>query len=130
MLLDRVKNILLAIPLTLWAGACSTIDYVDSSTFTSYTLPKSDDSHMTYITKGDNGGMNGLAFVLKGDDNTATGEDGDTAFFLKKKKSRYMVETVLFDSKDDDNSYFEKSFFSFGADRKKKSVGVELRFVY
>jgi hypothetical protein len=49
-------------------------------------------------------------------------------YFLKRDGSRYMMETEMFNGEP--VADFEKAYWSFGADSKKRTVGLRWRFTY
>lgn len=51
-------------------------------------------------------------------------------FVLKRDKSYFAAETTLVDNTGDSKSWFDRSYLSFGADRRKHTLGFQLRFVY
>lgn len=82
--------------------------------------------------------------------------EGERLFILKREKTSILAETKIYDGKtsyydraymtiagstrdyvglqfrfeDDNEKYFEKAYFNIGANKKKKRVGLEIKFVY
>ncbi len=54
----------------------------------------------------------------------------DRIFLLKREDSRYIAETLLFDHSNDPHAKFDRSYFALGVDRKKKSLGLRVRFQF
>ncbi|MCB2081512.1 MAG: hypothetical protein H6908_01595 [Hyphomicrobiales bacterium] len=65
------------------------------------------------------------ALHFKGEEGT----NGQTVI-LKRKKSYYAAEALMVDHPGEDDSWFDRSYVSLGADHKKKTIGLQLRFVY
>ena len=119
----------------LISSACSQMEYVDNHTLSQIdgTLVSKQDLKTPFSTRQ----LGGLVFRSKNDDETtdthaALKEEkhDERVFLIKRDKQKIMAETLLFDNTNVANSTFKKSYFSFGADRKRSRVGFEFRFVY
>ncbi|NDF11836.1 MAG: hypothetical protein EB060_03345 [Proteobacteria bacterium] len=60
--------------------------------------------------------------------NETPSTEDDRMFLLKRDKGRYMAETSMFEGKQ--NETFKRGYFSFGADQRAKSLGMQFRFEF
>ena len=70
------------------------------------------------------------AIRLKSYSDYEEGVNSDRIFLLIRYDRKYMAETLLFDHSNNTKANFEKSFISFGADNKNRSISLRLRFIY
>lgn len=121
--MNYIQNLLIICFFFSTITGCSGVEYVENSKL------RSDSSHFYGETKGTPKKFGG--FVQKDTIDPETGEIiKGREIILKKHRSKYMVETLLFDNSNKSKSTFKRSYVSFGADRRQKKVGFELTFMY
>ncbi len=131
---------LFLINMALIASGCSKVEYVDA--YTLHRLESPDDRlHHATLSK-DFGGLvwkdpapthikSSIAPAEKASDETKPEASPVTTRF-KREKSKYLMETVLFESTEDKTQHYQlrRSTLRFGADHKTRRIGLELRFNY
>jgi len=120
--------VLVVAPAVFLLGACSGVSYVDNAELRTSSFANN-------FHKGEIGNMPGRpkqfgAFILSDPKATKDSTKGERLFILKKSGKKYMAETLLTDNSDKKKAAFKKSYFSFGTNRKNKSIGIEFRFTY
>ncbi len=127
MFYKQLKRIVLILPFCVLISACSSIKYVSNNTLRDISLA---DSNISVKEKARKYGA-----IIIGKTNREQGKLDFTkyehrVFILKTHKSRYIAETLLTDNSGEKKPTFDRSYFSFGADRKNKSFRMQIRFVY
>jgi len=122
-MMGNLKRVIIALPLLLTMVGCAGVDYVDNKTLGQMGLL---DSKNSGVPK-----QFGAIMLTNEDSEDAEGKENKANMvFLKRYKSAYMAQTMLFDNTGDEKASFEKSYLTVGADRKKKSVRLELKFTF
>lgn len=103
--------------------SCSSVEYVTSREVPYVKASGFSEDHLDSKKKQ----FGALLFKAKKKSDTP---DDTRAFLIRKDSSSYVAETLLYDNSFDDKATFEKTYFSFGADKKNKRIGLKLRFVY
>ena len=100
--------------------ACSQVRYVDNHTLSSPY------SGYTQIPLPEGKFKQFGALHFRGDR-----EQGDPGrlFLLKRDKGKYMAETII-SEREKKSDRFDRTYFSFGADQRNRSVGFQFRFEY
>jgi hypothetical protein len=119
---NRCRNLLLLGVSCVLFTACSSVEYVshrDVKHLKSSGLAADD------VSKKRQYGA--LLFKKKA---ARDGSQDARAFVIRKDRSAYVAETMLMDNSDDGKASFDRSYLSFGADKKHGIVGFKLRFTY
>ncbi len=111
----------LALIICITISACSGVEYVDNKGLVEMGIMDNGDNRTKPRKLG--------AIVINNTDEDAK-DEAPRVFMLKRKKSRYMAETVLFDHKGKEKYIFDKSYFTIAADHKKKGLRFEVKFTY
>lgn len=127
---------LLSIPLVICLGACGKMDYMDTAQVMQSDFISNEQKYHLSQTEGWLKDFGAVVVGAKpekppGDIKTAITHEPDKprVFHLKRHKDHVMAETMLFDNRNSHKSTFKESYFSIGADRDKRMLGLQLRFV-
>ncbi len=127
---------LVCIPLVFCLSACGKVEYMDTAHLMQSDFVSSEQKYHLSQTKGwlkDFGAVvvGGEAKTPPADIEAAIAHEPEKprVFHLKRHKEHVMAETMLFDNRDTHNATFKESYLSVGADRDKRMVGLQLRFV-
>jgi len=118
-----VKNTLIICSFIFLVTGCSGVEYVENNRL------RSDSDHSYGETLGVPKKFGGFVQDDRIDPETGEVIKG-REIILKKHRSKYIAETLLFDNGNEAKSTFKRSYLSFGADRKNKRVGFQLTFLY
>lgn len=121
----RVKTGVLGMCMALLLSACSNVSYIDRH---SYAFRDDSNNSRAKPLAEKRKGLQEFGAIHFADPKDPEGK-GRT-FVLKRDKSYLAAETTLADHTGESKSWFDRSYFSFGADRKKNLIGFQLRFVY
>ncbi len=115
--------------LALMCNACSGVDYVNNAGYTEITGIDVNDK-AAYFDTSKRAKQYG-ALMFKRDSNKEMSEEGNAiTFALKRQKQKFFAETSLFETKNEEKTFIDKTFFDFGLDRKSKglSLGLTMNF--
>ena len=124
----KMKKLLTLTVLTLGLNACSSFDFSrDGSNFV--TTQGFDDldiaegfSGSSYIPKDK---TKTLGVLTIADFNKNEADRDPKTFLIKREKSKFMAETLLFTSNNKDKDFFDETYMNFGVDRKNHGLSVE-----
>jgi len=113
---------LFVLPVFLITGSCSNLEYVDNT-----TLKQMSQQNNRVIYEPQKGGKMPRQFgaLVMGKKDA---EGGPIIFTIKRYKSRYIAETMLFDNTGVKNANFEKSYLSVGG--REGDFRLELKLTY
>ncbi len=114
------KQFLLVTLLGFSIVGCTNVDFVNRSSLKKMGLSK---------VSGSGSGKSFGAFSVT-NNSSANTADNSRLIVVGKHNSRFVVETMIHDRMDDNNSLIKKSYVSAGAGSKKKGFMMQLRFEY
>ncbi len=120
-----VKLPFLAMGMALVLCACSSVSYIDRH---GYAFRGDGDNSRARPLAEKRKGLQEFGAIHFADQKNP--ESKGRTFVLKRDKTYFAAETTLMDYTGDNESWFDRSYFSVGVDRKKRVLGLQLRFVY
>lgn len=114
--------------LAIMCNACSGVDYINNSTYAELT-----DTYIDRSADFDtaNKAKQYGALMFKKDRSKEMSEEGNAiTFALKRQKQKFFAETNLFNSKNTEKTFIDRTDFDFGIDRKSKgfALGLTMKF--
>lgn len=130
-----LRHFFICIPLALALSACGGVEYVDNLSLREGSYLSAQQKMDMERDKGKLRQFGALVIGKKKKDGNGqtvslNGEDTPRVFMLKRNRDAVRAETLLFDNTDESKAMFKRTYLSFGADRKQKTVGLQLRLIY
>lgn len=143
---NKIAHTFYAAFLAVTCSGCGSIDYVGNDRLRMMDVVSSNEPGRVYGAIVIKKEKPEVAYSSEGDIESPIGVSADNTqaftllsqkeaepgrvFVLKRHEGRYMAETLMFDNSGDPKSWFDKSYFSFGAQQKTKNLGFQFRFVF
>ncbi len=124
-----MKKLFTSMFLILGLNACSGVGFMDRTDLVQYQGTENIDE-LKYTGYGQTRKIKTLGAVSIMRFDEETGEKNPMMLDLKKNKSRFYAETMLFESDNKEKSFFDQTIFNVGVDKKKKGLNVELSFKF
>ena len=132
------KNIIV-VSLTLCSVACGRYEYHNQSKFRALNegsplliQPVLNDGQIAsaeMIAKANNRLMGGFSFTPSGLNNKGRPYE-PVMFALRREKQSIQAETVLYESKNKNKTFFDTSTFECGLDKREKGISFDLTFQF
>jgi len=124
-----IKILTCLLPVCLSATACGDMHYVDNQSLRSAGYLHAPDQSDIREHRYGAVILSDRPYTALVDSNTSDNQP-PRIYVIKRQKQKMLAETLLSDQSGTKNAVFEKSYLSFSADKQKKRVGIELRFLF
>ena len=114
------RKSLLVLLLSFSVVGCANVDYVSRG-----SLKK-----MGFTEASGKGFAKRYGAIALKSNSSEDDEENSSLILLGKNKSSYVAETILHSRKDDEKGFIDKSYLAVAADRRKKGLMMQVRFVY